>query len=176
MHLQLEGQICHMPQITKHPFLSRNVNCACTHGFTAASSESLGRVASASTTSFSGGWSAWKIQLKITKTTHHFAMTRTVLVTPWQQCRWSRAGWVGEVWGPYRWLWNVVPTWERFINWVPIIKQRKVSRDVVVILDGAFRARGNMRGLLIQLTIASFVTRKRKKNSLGPYNRIVWGW
>lgn len=26
MYLQLEGQLCHMPQIPKHPFLSRNVN------------------------------------------------------------------------------------------------------------------------------------------------------
>lgn len=84
-----------------------------THGFMAASLEGLGRVASASITSSSGFWITWKGKLKINPNPPITAMKSTVLVSTWEQCRWSRAGWVGELWGPYWWLWNVVPMWEK---------------------------------------------------------------
>lgn len=138
--------------------------CACTHGFMAASSEGLGRVATASTTSFSGGWITWKEQLKINPKPPTTLPSNQLFWSPHDsnadgagQAVWERCGDPIDGFGMFS------PHEKRFINWEPIIKQRKVSRDAVVILDGACRARGYLRCLLIQLTIASFVTRQRKK-------------
>lgn len=129
----------------------------------AASSEGLGRVASASTISFSGGWITWKGQLKINP--------KPPITLPWNLLFWSAHDSNADGAGQAEWekcgdpidgFGMLFPHEKRYKNWEPIIKQRKVSRDVA-ILDGACRARGYMGCLSRQLPIASFVTRKRKK-------------